>query len=131
MCKGETPPDLNVQSSIRVRKLFRTLIQTLNQLGEDADTRYLQYYTGPHTKYPSSGSSSDSSSGHTISQLCSVPGLNPLQLSQEMFNSKTIPQLDDIVNITSEQVIREGIVPEQDLQFSDMRPGDNVDQISD
>ena len=39
--------------------------------------------------------------------LSQVPGLNPLAFHPEMFTDKQIPRLDDLIRITSEQVVEE------------------------
>ena len=38
-----------------------------------------------------------------------MPGMNPLQLHPEMFSLKEIPKLDDIIKLTSEEIVEDGL----------------------
>ena len=106
--REKLPPDLNTQSSIRLRKLFSTLCKTINQLGLEKETEYLENYRGVHSKYPNSVSwDSTSVSAVNMAEMSQVPGLNPLQLHPEMFSLKEIPKLDDIIKLTSEEIVEE------------------------
>ena len=48
---GEAPPDLNMETSNRVRRLVPTLVRVLQQHNLDKETDYLENYRGPQTKY--------------------------------------------------------------------------------
>ena len=86
LCQGEAPPDLNPESSIRVRKLFSTLCKTLNQLGLEKETKYLESFRGPHSVYPNNRNwDQTSDSAANMIKLSSLPGMNPLQLHPAMF----------------------------------------------
>ena len=51
LCKGEAPPDLNLETSERVRKLLPSLVSVLKQHSMDKETDYLENYRGAQTKY--------------------------------------------------------------------------------
>ena len=51
LCQGEAPPDLNMETSNRVRRLVPTLVRVLQQHNLDKETDYLENYRGPQTKY--------------------------------------------------------------------------------
>ena len=110
LCQGEAPPDLNTQSSIRLRRLFSTLCKTISQLGLEKETEYLENYRGVHSKYPNSVNwDSTTKSAVNIAEMSQVPGMNPLQLHPEMFSLKEIPKLDDIIKLTSEEIVEDGL----------------------
>ena len=44
-----------------------------------------------------------------MAELSQVPGMNPLQLHPEMFSMKEIPKLGDIIKLTSEEIVEDGL----------------------
>jgi len=122
LCQGEAPPDMNPESSIRVRKLFSTLCKTLNQLGLEKETKYLESFRGPHSVYPNNRNwDQTNSSAANMIKLSSLPGMNPLQLHPAMFTRKEIPKLDDLIKITSEEIVDEGFEIEHEVN-TDLKP---------
>jgi len=116
LCQGEAPPDLNPESSIRVRKLFSTLCKTLNQLGLEKETKYLESFRGPHSVYPNNRNwDQTSDSAANMIKLSSLPGMNPLQLHPAMFTRKEIPKLDDLIKLTSEEIVDDGFQIESEV----------------
>jgi len=108
LCQGEAPPDLNLETSNRVRRLLPTLVRVLQQHDLDKETDYLENYRGPQTKYRCEESFDGNSPAATnITELSRVPGINPLAFHPEMFTSKEIPKLDDLIRISSEEVMED------------------------
>ena len=108
LCQGEAPPDLNTESSHRLRELLNTVIRVLQQLGLEKETDYLENYRGPQTKYRcEAGYEGNSGAVNNIMAMSQVPGMNPLAFHPEMFTDKQIPRLDDLIRITSQQIAEE------------------------
>ena len=121
LCQGEAPPDLNTESSHRIRQLLTTVIKVLQQHSLEKvgpanhqeenynccfqETDFLENYRGPQTKYRcEDGYDGNSDAVKNIMSLSQVPGINPLAFHPEMFTDKQIPSLDDLIRITSEEV---------------------------
>ena len=49
----------------------------------------------------------DSPAANNITDLSRVPGINPLAFHPEMFTGKVIPNLDDLIRISSEEVVED------------------------
>ena len=104
LCQGEAPPDINLQSSRRVRGLLDSLTSVLQQHDLEKETDYLENYRGAQTKYRCEQDfDGEAPAAANILELSSVPGLNPLAFHPEMFTDKQIPQLDDLIRISSEE----------------------------
>ena len=87
----------------------------MEQEGLDVETKYLEEFRGPHTMYPVPGSwDSSTSSARNMSSMSRIPGLNPLQLDTRMFVKKQIPKLDDLISVTSDEIVDEGVDPEEE-----------------
>ena len=57
---------------------------------------------------------SSTSSARNMSSMSRIPGLNPLQLDTRMFVKKQIPKLDDLISVTSDEIVDEGVDPEEE-----------------
>ena len=70
------------------------------------ETDFLENYRGPQTKYRCEAEyDGDSEAVKNIMSLAQVPGMNPLAFHPEMFTEKQIPRLDDLIRLTSEQIV--------------------------
>ena len=124
LCQGEAPPDLNNETSHRIRQLLSTVIKVLQQQSLQKvgltnitrtrnesrfqETDFLENYRGPQTKYRcEDGYDGNSEAVKNIMSLSQVPGMNPLAFHPEMFTEKQIPGLEDLIRITSQQVAEE------------------------
>lgn len=81
----------------------------MKQDGLEVDTKYLEEFRGPHTIYPDQTQPSDTEAARTIDQLSNIHGLNPLGFTSRMFARKEIPKLHDLITVSSEEVVDEGL----------------------
>ena len=109
LCEGEAPPDLDPVSSVRVRRLLGALVRALTQLGLEPETAYLESFRGPHSNYPATSARPDTSTSLAVETLARVGGLNPMEFNPDMFIKKEIPKLGDLIKITSEEIVDDGI----------------------
>lgn len=91
LCEGEVPPDLNPESAARVTRLLSDLSALVQKESLEKETKYLENYRGPFTRFRSAENFDPNTPNNTqLGELGSVPGMNPLNFPLEMFCQRPV-----------------------------------------
>lgn len=100
LCEGEAPPDLDRATSLRVSRLLPMLSNVIDGLSIEKETKYLENYRGPFSKYKwEDGFDYNSKECKEFIELGKIPGMNTLNFHPEMFIQKEIPRIDELIKL--------------------------------